>query len=125
MFAAYAAWSATRDRVAGAGFACSPRPDLHTICRSFLKSHQIFSAKLLRQIEIGKKAIEPQVLIIALLRRRVERAIEGLGTKLDEVGKSLDDSAHRQPSVAAVVYAMAARPIIPGSGLVLREIVAY
>jgi len=25
----------TRDRVAGAGYVCNARPDLHTVCRSF------------------------------------------------------------------------------------------
>jgi hypothetical protein len=30
----------TRDRVAGAGYACSARPDLHTVCRSFLGRQQ-------------------------------------------------------------------------------------
>src|SRR5215472_9625163 len=33
----------TRDRVAGAGYACSARPDLHTVCRSFPKiSRELF-----------------------------------------------------------------------------------
>ena len=29
-----------KDRVAGAGYACSARPDLHTVCRSFLGRQQ-------------------------------------------------------------------------------------
>src|SRR5436190_2410939 len=36
----------TRDRVAGAGYACSARPDLHTICRSFPKIASALSAKV-------------------------------------------------------------------------------
>jgi hypothetical protein len=35
----------TRDQVAGAGYACSARPDLHTVCRHFLKSHQLLVQK--------------------------------------------------------------------------------
>ena len=45
----------TRDRVAGAGYACSARPDLHPSAAHFLKSHQLL-CKSLRRIEIGKKA---------------------------------------------------------------------
>jgi hypothetical protein len=36
----------TRDRVAGAGYACSARPDLHTVCRSFHKISSALSAKV-------------------------------------------------------------------------------
>jgi hypothetical protein len=36
----------TRDRVAGAGYACSARPDLHTVCRSFPKISSALSAKV-------------------------------------------------------------------------------
>jgi hypothetical protein len=35
----------TRDRVAGAGYACSARPDLHTVCRSIPKISSALSAK--------------------------------------------------------------------------------
>jgi hypothetical protein len=36
----------TRDRVAGAGYACNARPDLHTVCRSFPKISSALSAKV-------------------------------------------------------------------------------
>ena len=36
----------TRDRVAGARYACSARPDLHTVCRSFPKISSALSAKV-------------------------------------------------------------------------------
>jgi hypothetical protein len=36
----------TRDRVAGAGYACNARPDLHTVCRSFRKISSALSAKV-------------------------------------------------------------------------------
>ena len=36
----------TRDRVAGAGYACNARPDLHTVCRSFHKISSALSAKV-------------------------------------------------------------------------------
>jgi hypothetical protein len=36
----------TRDRVADAGYACSARPDLHTVCRSFPKISSALSAKV-------------------------------------------------------------------------------
>ena len=36
----------TRDRVAGAGYACNARPeDLYTVCPHFLKSHQLLVQK--------------------------------------------------------------------------------
>jgi hypothetical protein len=36
----------TRDRVAGAGYACNARPDLHTICRSFTELSSDLSTKV-------------------------------------------------------------------------------
>src|SRR5215472_13519785 len=49
----------TRDRVAGAGYACSARPDLHTICRSFPKISSALSAKVCGGSRIDLRPFEP------------------------------------------------------------------
>ena len=36
----------TRDRVAGGGYACGARPELHTVCRSFPKISSALSTKV-------------------------------------------------------------------------------
>ncbi len=45
----------TRDRVVGAGYACSARPDLHTACRSFPKISSALSAKVCGGSRSAKK----------------------------------------------------------------------
>jgi hypothetical protein len=44
-----------RDRVAGAGYACNARPDLHTICRSLTKSVQPITTALARVAEDAQR----------------------------------------------------------------------
>src|SRR5262249_57069040 len=47
----------TRERVAGAGYACSARPDLHTICRSFPKISSAPSAKVCGGSKLAKSSL--------------------------------------------------------------------
>src|SRR5436190_5920324 len=47
----------TRDRVAGAGYACSARPDLHTVCRSFPKISSALSAKVCGGSKLAKRSL--------------------------------------------------------------------
>ena len=61
----------TRDRVAGAGYACNARPDLHTVCRSFPKISSALSAKVCGGSRSAK------ILIQALSNRRTGVARDG------------------------------------------------
>jgi hypothetical protein len=45
----------TRGRVAGASYACSARPDLHSVCRSFPKISSVLSAKICGGSRSAKK----------------------------------------------------------------------
>ena len=47
----------TRDRVAGAGYACNARPDLRTVCRSFPKISSALSAKVCGGSRSAKKSL--------------------------------------------------------------------
>src|SRR5256885_8959996 len=88
----------TRDRVAGAGYACSASPDLHTICRSFPKIASALSAKSLRRIEIGKKAASPYLLRVCSQARPGACPCGGWGQHFSRAGetvaRSTDTRAH-------------------------------
>jgi hypothetical protein len=60
----------TRDRVAGAGYACSARPDLHTVCRSFHKISSALSAKVRGGSRSAKILIQSRRLMVNVLCRQ-------------------------------------------------------
>jgi hypothetical protein len=56
----------SRDRVAGAGYACNARPDLHTVCRSFPKISSALSAKVCG----GSRSAKILIQALSIVNRR-------------------------------------------------------